>query len=80
MLEERLKKTTKESDKEKNLRQVLESNIYDKNCELHGSEKRLAPTEKERTSTEMKVMCLEKKLEESDTSLAQALSVASAKT
>ena len=48
--------------------------------ELHGSEKRLAPTEKERTSVEMKVMCLEKKLEESDTSLAQALSVASAKT
>lgn len=80
MLEERLNKTTKENDKEKTLQQVLESNIQDKNRELHGFEKRLATTDKERTSADRKVKCLEKKLEESDTSLAQALSVNSAKT
>ena len=47
MLEERLNKTTKESDKEKTLQQVLESNIQDKNRELHSSKKRLATTKKE---------------------------------
>ena len=61
MLEERLNKTTKENDKEKTLRQVLESNIQDKNRELHSSKKRLATTKKERTSADKKVECLEKK-------------------
>lgn len=79
VLEGLLKHVVQEAKVEKALKQVAESNIEEKNQVMAEGEMRAIATEKDKDSYQHKVSVLEGKLEDSDTQLAQALSVISSR-
>ena len=79
VLDDRLKVVLEEVDKEKALKQVVESDLSEKVTELATVEQRLALTERSRGLSEQKAGELQYKLGATETKLAQAESLVSAR-
>ena len=79
MLEERLKSTVEEAEKERALKEVSEANLWDKGAALEASERRIVEAEKACTVAKKGAADLKGKLGEAEIRLAKVESVISAR-
>lgn len=75
LLEDRMKKANKEASGEKAIQQVSKTTLQEKNWEVSQAEKKPVAAKRARASTDQKMEVLQGMVKESNTKLAQALSI-----